>query len=133
MKYALILLMAAVLFAGCGRLLGNDPEGVTGGHEGGYGAYGSSLYGDYDYDYLFGNWQQNLVNGDHNIVTFSADWTVKVVFQNGTIAKGTYFASGNSLSINVPGWESGSETVAANGDIMSLTRDGSTITLHKLN
>ncbi|HBZ00880.1 MAG TPA: hypothetical protein DEO84_06105, partial [candidate division Zixibacteria bacterium] len=120
MKYAFTILVMALFLSGCGQMIGNDPEGITGGHEGGYGSYGGSYFGDYDY-YLFGNWQQNLTNGDINTVIFSADGTVKVNFQAGNSATGTFFVSGNRLDINVPGWKTGSEIITIDGDTLTLT------------
>lgn len=44
MKKTILLIVAAsfiLLLAGCGAMEGNNPTGVTGGHEGGYGSLGS--------------------------------------------------------------------------------------------
>jgi hypothetical protein len=134
MKYALILLAAVALLMGCGHMFGNDPEGVTGGHEGGYGSFGSSFDTGY-YPDLLGSWQQNGQQGDYNLVTFRSDGTVKVDFYVGDqhqSAVGGYFVSGNSLDVNVAGWISGSQTMTADGNTLNLTGGNGTTILHKI-
>jgi hypothetical protein len=133
MKYVLILVAAVVMFAGCGHIIGNDPEGVTGGHMGGYGAYGTSFSGDY-YPLILGNWQQDGQQGDHNVINFKADGTVKVDFYVGNeqhSSVGGYFVSGNRLDINVTGWLSGSQTMTVNEGNITLAGNDGSIVLHK--
>jgi hypothetical protein len=122
MKYAFTILVMALLLTGCGHMIGDDARGVTGGSD----------CGDYDYAHLYGNWQQNLTNGDVNTVIFSTDGTVKVNFQAGNSATGTFYISGDRLDINVPGWKSGSETITLDGNTMTLTKDAVTTILHKI-
>jgi hypothetical protein len=131
MKYILVLILAVPLFLGCGHLNGNDPEGVTGGHMGGYGSFGSSYSGDY-YPGLLGAWHQDAGQGIQNIVTFRTDGIVRVDFgANQTSQNGSYNVSGNRLDINVYGWRSGSGTFAISGDALTVTFDDGAVVLHK--
>ena len=133
MKYAFIFLIAISLTLGCGHLAGNDPEGVTGGHAGGYGSFGSTFSGGGD-NLILGAWQQDGSQGDHNIVTFNADGTVRVDFYNGDqhySQNGAYYISGNRLDINVNGWKGGSGIFTITGEVLTVNFDDGVVTLQR--
>jgi hypothetical protein len=134
MKYALILLLGFALLIGCGRIDGNDPRGVTGGSSDGYGSFGSGFDGSGYYPILLGAWQQDGQQGDHNIVNFNADGTVKVDFYIGNeqqSALGIYSVSGSQLDVNVSGWITGTRTITIDEHTLTLTGNDATIVLHK--
>ncbi len=133
MRYALFLVLAVSLVLGCGHLAGNDPVGVTGGQQNGYGGFGIPFFPGGTIDIL-GAWHQNGSQGDYNIVTFSGDGTVSVVTHSGTTQtthNGTYFVSGSRLDINVSGWQSGSGIVTINGTSMNIAFDSGSVVLQR--
>jgi len=131
MKRLIVLIstvfLGLLIISSCGELAGNDPEGVTGGHEGGYGSFGTG-YSGYDYDYILGNWRHVENLGDYHVLIFHSDGTLVAEFFNSSgIAQytqtGTYFISGNRLDFNVSGWQSGSGTVTFGANTLTLTRE----------
>ena len=135
MRYAFFLLLAVSLVLGCGHLSGNNPEGVTGGQEGGYGSFGSSFSGGTYGVQVLGAWRQDGNQGDYNIITFHGDGTVTVdsyVGSSQTTHNGTYNVSGSRIDINVSGWESGSGIVTINGSDMSIAFDSGTLMLQRV-
>ncbi len=134
MRYAFFLLLAVSLVLGCGHLSGNNPEGVTGGQQNGYGSFGTPFIPDGTFEIL-GAWRQDGSQGDYNIVTFRGDGTVTVdsyVGSSQATRNGTYNVSGSRLDVNVSGWESGSGIVTLNGSNMNIAFDSGTLTLQRV-
>jgi hypothetical protein len=131
MKYMLVLFIAIPLLLGCGHLTGNNPEGVTGGHEGGYGSFGTSFSGGY-YPDLLGAWHQDAAGGMQNIITFRIDGLVNVdLGADQSSRNGSYLVSGNRLDINVYGWQSGSGEFVIDGNTMTINFSDGAVTLQR--
>jgi hypothetical protein len=132
MKNAIHLLTAIALvafIAGCGALIGEDPEGVTGGHEGGYGSLGTGYDGYYGPDImLVGSWERGTIGStQYETMQFNADGKyVHQICQNGTMtdaSNGQFSISGDKISIASDGAaQSGSFSV--NGATLTITLDG---------
>ena len=126
-----IILVSAIfvgllLISGCGYLAGNDPEGVTGGHEGGYGSFGTNYNGGYED--LYGDWRHNNQSGDYEVLTFHSNAEARIELFNAdgnsqAIHGGSYAISGNRLDMSINGWMSGSFTLSINDNTLTIAGD----------
>jgi hypothetical protein len=141
MKRLLILIgglsLVLLVLSGCGHLDGNDPEGVIGGHEGGYGSFGTGIGNEYFPDLLSGSWSHSDNQGNYDIITFHADGTMGVESFNpvGTLQharNGSYFISTDRIDLNVPGWNTGSATFSVIGNNLTLVKDNNSTIYHKI-
>jgi hypothetical protein len=128
--YIIILLLGFALLAGCGHLVGNNPEGVTGGHENGYGSgWGASSSGYYPDAALFGIWNRNDASDILETISFLQDGQYSYQrYENGSLASsgnGAFSVNGSSITIILDGAQrDGSFSI--NGDVLNLTIDGVT-------
>jgi len=141
MKRLIVLISAVFLglliISSCGELAGNDPEGVTGGHEGGYGSFGMGYSGE-GYEFILGNWQHTENQGDYYILSFNSDGTLNTEFFDASGSSlysqtGTFNISGNRIDLNVEGWQTGSGTFAVEGNTMTLTKDDTSTDFQRIN
>jgi len=119
-----------LLISGCGHLEGNDPEGVTGGHDGGYGSFGTNLDGGYQE--LYGDWRHNQESGDYEILTFHSNGEAQIEFFNAaavsqSVHSGSYAISGSRIDISVNGWVSGSFAMSLNASTLTLAQNDQSI------
>lgn len=126
-----ILLISAffaglLLISGCGHLAGNDPEGVTGGHIGGYGSFGTDL--NEGYPELLGDWRHNQDQGDYEVLSFHTNGEAQIEFFNASgvsqaVYGGMYAVSGNRIDMSVNGWVSGSFAMSIDAGTLTLVKD----------
>ncbi len=124
-----------LLISGCGHLAGNDPEGVTGGHIGGYGSFGA----DYSGGYLevVGEWRHNQAPGDYQILTFNSNGTAQIEFFNAAgvsqhVNDGTYFVSGNRIDMNITGWVTASCSMSIESNTLTLIQDNTSTAYERI-
>jgi hypothetical protein len=135
-----IILVAAIfagllLLSGCGYLAGNDPEGVTGGHIGGYGSFGTNYSGGYEE--LYGDWRHNGQSGSYEILTFHSNSEVQIEFFDATgtsqsVHSGSYAISGNRLDMSVNGWMSGSYTLSIETNTLTIAGENQSTSYTKI-
>ncbi len=95
--FSIVFLLAILILSTCAQRGGNNPVGVTGGSEGGYGhsrdyyRESSSFQND---DNLYGVWSDN-----GETVTFNTNGTFEIKSEKKTSA-GTYNTLKNTLTLN---------------------------------
>jgi hypothetical protein len=103
-----ILLLLALFLTNCGQLAGENPVGVTGGNDNGYGSTGSGLWpgggGGGGGGSIVGRWRADYPDGSYEILNFSSngDFQVLDYDRNGILLfsfSGTYSVSGNQLTL----------------------------------
>jgi hypothetical protein len=118
----------AILFMfGCANWGGNNPVGVTGGSEQGYGTTsdlnlpapvpGSSSD-------LIGTWRADYGGGDYELLTFTANGKFNIaVYDNNDLDfsySGNYSTSGNTLTLYIEG-QPYTGTFSVRGDVLTLS------------
>jgi hypothetical protein len=134
--YISIAITISLLASGCGFLAGNDPLGVTGGGENGYGSL-TPWWGHSHYDSLLGNWRHNQGNGDYEILSFDQDGMVRVREYNssGTMQdshEGTCNISGDEIHFDIAGWNPLPGTFTVDKTSLQLTRGMETTVYQKI-
>jgi hypothetical protein len=118
-----VLLMAAIL-VGCGQINGNNPVGVTGGGDDGYGWTGTSSLDRLD-PRLFGSWMHRVSSDAFQEYVFYSDGDCDLWnFANGEglVTHGTYKAFANRIAISLT--ESVEGFYAVSGEMLMLNLSG---------
>ncbi len=97
-----------LIITGCAQWGGDNPLGITGGSEEGYGQNNDLYLPDPSAENtldpeLLGRWINNISEAEYEIWTFNSDGTMRTVYYqdsyNFTI-NGTYYTSAGSITIN---------------------------------
>lgn len=133
--YISIAMMVSLLVVGCGHRSGNNPLGVIGGGEDGYGSLGSVGGGSFNggggqHDAsLVGTWRWEGTDNNYELLTFTSNGTFVANYYVGgelfLTVNGTYSTSGNTLTFFIEG-ESGEATYSIVGNTLTITEDGDT-------
>ena len=122
-----ILSIAMLCMFGCANWGGNNPVGVTGGSERGYGQasdLGLSSPSSSSSSNLVGSWRADYGGGDYETITFTANgkFTIAVYDKNDLefSYSGNYSTSGNTITLYIEG-QPYSGTFSVNGDVLILT------------
>jgi hypothetical protein len=136
------VLLGLLLISGCsGNLEGNNPEGVTGGQQNGYGSFGSGLnsgsdHGDVSTE-IIGQWRFDDSGSDYfEVLTFNSNGTIHLMqyYSSSDIDNydGTYSVSGNMLNMNLSGLGSYSFTCNIGSSTLTLTNNYGSTVYHRI-
>ena len=118
-------LLISLIFTGCSGWGGNNPVGVTGGSEQGYGQ--GTGAGENLTILLIGTWRHDYSSHEYTTITFSSngDWDYKHYYYDNLYDHdvGTYSVSGNKITITEEGY-SVTVTFSINGNELTLTYPG---------
>jgi hypothetical protein len=135
--YISIAFAISMIAAGCGFLAGNDPLGITGGGENGYGSltpwWGHSHY----YESLSGNWRHNQGDGGYEMLSFDQDGMVRVRIYNSSgnlqfSQEGNCSISGEEIHFDIAGWNPLPGTFSVDKTSLKLTRGTETTVYQKM-
>ena len=118
-----IATLAALTTMACGSIEGNDPIGVTGGGENGYGGNGDRIV-QWSAQRLTGRWWTQYYLEDDRYLTLNADGTAGYKFyDNGELiyfAAGVWRADGHNFIIEIPEFSPRSGGYNVRGDSLFL-------------
>lgn len=129
-----VFVMLSIILESCSQWGGNNPVGVLGGGETGYGEYDNiaGIGGESEnFPSIVGSWRHNFSSGEYTIIKFFSNgrWESHV-YEEGilnTVYIGSFSISGNKLTIIASG-ESFTITYSINDDKLTLVfPDGSIV------
>jgi hypothetical protein len=138
LTYSIISLFFTILIIGCAQWGGDNPLGITGGSEEGYGQ-GSDLNlpdpSGGSNSNLVGSWRYNYPDSyDYMTWTFNANGNLEVRYHldgEDFSLFGTYSTSGNAITINLF-QEPVDGTYSINGDQLTIYIEGDVIILYRV-
>ena len=102
LRYLIIIIIFSGLLAGCGMSDANNPIGVLGGGNGGYGEGGGNSTTQ---NSIIGKWRSDMESNMYMIFEFKNNNVfIYSVYQNGVLEMqdtGTYSISGSYLTLNI--------------------------------
>jgi hypothetical protein len=137
--WSMVSLSLAMLFMfGCANWGGNNPVGVTGGSDQGYGKasdLGLPSAGSSSSSNLIGSWRSDYGGGDYETITFTDNGKFNLaVFENNDLDfsySGNYTTSGNSITLYIEG-NPYSGTFSVQGDVLTLNIFNESQTFYRL-
>jgi hypothetical protein len=131
------ILLTVLLLVGCARWGGNNPVGVTGGSEEGYGEFkdlgiisssGSSAQ-------LVGTWRHDYGGGDYEILEIQSNGRFQIsVYDNNNLEleySGNYTVSGNTITLWIEG-QPVTVNYSLDGDFLTLFFEGEQTTYYRV-
>lgn len=120
------VLLILLIFTGCSNWGGNNPVGVTGGSEQGYGQ--GTGAGENINILLIGTWRHDYYSNHYEIITLSSNgtWDYKEYYYDilNEHEFGAFSVSGNTITVIMEGEEPFTVEFSINGDELTLTYPG---------
>ena len=136
-SYFITCLSFTIMIVGCAQWGGDNPIGITGGSEEGYGQNGAlNLHqpSDGNNPDLVGSWRYIISQSSYTIWTFSSNGNFTVTSYYGetiTTRYGSYSTSGESISITIQ-QQSNTGTYSIQGNHLTITLGGDSTTLTRV-
>ena len=130
--------LAIFFLVSCANWGGNNPVGVTGGSEQGYGESGDlnlPSSGSESAEKLIGTWRHDYGGGDYEILEFKSNGKYEVEFYENNDYEfgysGNYSVSGNIITLWIEG-QPITVTYSLSGDQLRLSQGGETAIYYRV-
>jgi len=129
----IVSLLFTFMLGGCAQWGGDNPVGITGGSDEGYGQSGNLNLPQNGSD-LVGSWRYDISESRYQIWTFSVNGNLTVIYYNNdqiNTQHGTYTTSDNNISLFV-GQQTLNGTFSIQGNHLTLYFGQDSLTLTKV-